>query len=375
MTHRLAALVLAGAVLVAGCSASDNADGPAQSAGPTESSNSSGSVDSSQPSASIAPADEPADIVTGLDAPWSIVFVDDAPLISERDSGNILEVVGDRTRVVGAVADVAPAGEGGLLGLAVREEFLYVYFTSDDGDNRVVRHRLTGSTGNLGLGPVESVLAGIPGGRTHNGGRIAFGPDGMLYISTGDAQDRPKAQDPGSLSGKILRITPDGDVPADNPTAGSPMWSLGHRNVQGIAWAADGTMFSSEYGQDTWDELNVITKGGNYGWPRVEGMSEQFDSMYIDPVQQWNPDDASPSGMTIAENTIYIANLRGERIRAVPVAAPDTGRDLFVGEFGRVRDVTVARDGSLWLLTNNTDGRGDARDGDDRIKRVTVQPG
>ena len=376
MTHRLAALVLAGTVLVAGCGASDNADGPGSSADPTESSESTGSsADSSQPSATIAPADKPADVVTGLDAPWSIVFVDDAPLISERDSGNILEVVGDRTRVVGAVADVAPAGEGGLLGLAVREEFLYVYFTSDDGDNRVVRYRLTGSTGSLGLGPVEPVLAGIPGGRTHNGGRIAFGPDGMLYISTGDAQDRPTAQDPGSLSGKILRITPDGDVPADNPTAGSPMWSLGHRNVQGIAWADDGTMFSSEYGQDTWDELNVIRKGGNYGWPRVEGKSEQFDSMYIDPVQQWDPDDASPSGMTIAEDTIYIANLRGERIRAVPVAAPETGRDLFVGEFGRIRDVTVARDGSLWLLTNNTDGRGDARDGDDRIKRVTAQSG
>ena len=372
MTHRLAALVLAGAVLVVGCSASDNADGPAQTAGPAES---SGSTDSSQPSASIAPADEPADVVTGLDAPWSIVFAGDAPLISERDSGNILEVVGDRTRVVGAVADVAPAGEGGLLGLAVREEFLYVYFTSDDGDNRVVRYRLTGTTGSLGLGPVEPVLAGIPGGRTHNGGRIAFGPDGMLYISTGDAQDRPKAQDPASLSGKILRVTPDGYVPADNPTAGSPMWSLGHRNVQGIAWAADGTMFSSEYGQDTWDELNVIRKGGNYGWPRVEGKSEQFDSVYIDPVQQWNPDDASPSGMTIAGDTIYIANLRGERIRAVPVTAPETGRDLFVGEFGRVRDVTDARDGSLWLLTNNTDGRGDARDGDDRIKQVTVQSG
>ncbi|MGY3554716.1 PQQ-dependent sugar dehydrogenase [Williamsia sp. R60] len=368
MTHRFSiALAVAGALLVAGCDSPDNE----RSTDPGATSQATTPASSS---ATVAPAGAPTDLVTGLDAPWSIVFADGAPLISERDSGNILEVVGDRTRVVGAVADVAPAGEGGLLGLAVREEFLYVYFTSDDGDNRVVRYRLTGSTGGLGLGPVEPILAGIPGGRTHNGGRIAFGPDGMLFISTGDAQDRPKAQDPASLSGKILRITPDGDVPADNPTAGSPMWSLGHRNVQGLAWAADGTMFSSEYGQDTWDELNVIAKGGNYGWPRLEGRGEQFDSIYIDPVQQWNPDDASPSGMTIAGDTIYIANLRGERLRAVPVAAPETARDLYVGEFGRLRDVAVAPDGSLWFLTNNTDGRGDARSGDDRIKRVPALP-
>ena len=369
MTHRFSiALAVAGALLVAGCDSPDNAR--STDPGATRQTTTPASSPATDP-----PAGAPTDVVTGLDAPWSIVFAGDAPLVSERDSGNILEVVGDRTRVVGAVADVAPAGEGGLLGLAVQGEFVYVYFTSDGGDNRVVRHRLTGSPGDLGLGPVEPILAGIPGGRTHNGGRIAFGPDGMLYISTGDAQDRPTAQDPASLSGKILRVTPDGDVPPDNPTPGSPMWSLGHRNVQGLAWAADGTMFSSEYGQDTWDELNVITKGGNYGWPSIEGKSEQFDSIYIDPIQQWNPDDASPSGMTIAGGTIYIANLRGERIRAVPVAAPETGRDLFAGEFGRLRDVAQARDGSLWLLTNNTDGRGDARDGDDRIKRLTVQSG
>jgi glucose/arabinose dehydrogenase len=364
------AVMVAGALVISGCDSGDASTGAPTSTESSRATSTPVPTPSSGDSAS-APIGEPADLVTGLDAPWSIVFAGDAPLISERDSGDILEIVEGRTRVVGTVANVAPAGEGGLLGLAVRENRLYVYFTSSDGDNRVVRHPLTGSPGSLGLGPVEPILDGIPGGRTHNGGRIAFGPDGMLFVTTGDAQDRPKAQDPGSLSGKILRLTPDGEVPADNPFAGSPVWSLGHRNVQGLAWAADGTMFSSEYGQDTWDELNIITRGGNYGWPAVEGIGGRAG--FIDPVQQWDPDDASPSGMTIAGNTIYVANLRGERLRAIPVDSPATAQDLYVGEFGRLRDVAVAVDGSLWFLTNNTDGRGEPRSGDDRILRVSIQ--
>ncbi|MBA4023806.1 MAG: glucose dehydrogenase [Gordonia sp.] len=360
---------IAGATLIAGCGSDSGSSTVTTSGTPYP----PGYSSSSAPPAVQRDA-VPEDLVTGLDAPWSITFAEGAPLVSERDSGDILEVTGNSTRVVGAVADVAPAGEGGLLGLAVQGSDLYVYFTSADGDNRVVRYPLTASAGTLGLGAPEEVIAGIPGGRTHNGGRIAFGPDGMLYISTGDAQDRPSAQDLGSLSGKILRVNADGSVPADNPFPGNPVWSLGHRNVQGLAWAADGTMFSSEYGQDTWDELNVITRGGNYGWPQVEGMNGDVsgDNVFVDPVQQWNPDDASPSGMTIAGDTIYIANLKGERLRAVPVSDPAGGDDLYAGEFGRLRDVAVAPDGSLWFLTNNTDGRGDPKDGDDRIKRVEL---
>lgn len=360
-------VAIAGATLIAGCGS--DSDGGSDSSPAT--------ATSTTPTSSVGlaanPVGEPEDLVTGLEAPWSIVFAGESPLISERDSGDILEIVDGQTRVVGTVADVAPAGEGGLLGLAVRDSDLYVYFTGADGDNRVDRYALTGSPGSLALGAPQEVIAGIPGGRTHNGGRIAFGPDGMLYITTGDAQDRPRAQDVNSLSGKILRVTPDGAVPQDNPYPGNPLWSLGHRNVQGLAWAADGTMFSSEYGQDTWDELNVITKGGNYGWPEVEGIGEQVgDTVYTNPVQQWNPDDASPSGMTIAGDTIYIANLKGERLRVVPVAAPAEGSDLYTDEFGRLRDVAVAPDGSLWFLTNNTDGRGTPKGGDDRIKRVPL---
>jgi glucose/arabinose dehydrogenase len=161
-------------------------------------------------------------------------------------------------------------------------------------------------------------------------------------------------------------------VPPDNPFPDSFVYSLGHRNVQGLAWAADGTMFASEFGQDTWDELNVIVSGGNYGWPDVEGIAD-VDG-YIDPVQQWATDDASPSGIAVAGGTVYVANLRGQRLRAIPAADPAdiAGTTEHFSDFGRLRAVTVAPDGTLWFLTNNTDGRGNPRSGDDRIVSVTL---
>ena len=157
------------------------------------------------------------------------------------------------------------------------------------------------------------VLDGLPAAGNHNGGRIAFGPDGMLYAGAGDAAQGDRAQDLDSLGGKILRMTPDGGIPDDNPFAGSLVYSYGHRNVQGLAWTEDGTMFATEFGQDTWDELNIIEAGGNYGWPIVEGQGGGDE--FIDPVQQWRPDAASPSGMAIIGGTIFIANLRGEVLR------------------------------------------------------------
>ena len=167
-----------------------------------------------------------------------------------------------------------------------------------------------------------------------------------------------------------MRLTPSGDVPDDNPFAGSPVYSYGHRNPQGIAWDAEGTLYASEFGQNTWDELNIIEPGGNYGWPQVEGIAGQEG--FIDPVQQWRPSDASPSGIAIAADTLYIANLRGQRLRAVPLADPSTATELLVGEYGRLRDAVAAPDGSIWVLTNNTDGRGRPAADDDRILRLPV---
>ena len=314
----------------------------------------------------------PTTVVSDLDVPWSLAFVGDTALLTERVSARVLELDGASTRVVGTVAGVkTDAGEGGLLGLAVRDRSLYVYCTTSR-DNRVVRYELTGSPGRLALGASRTILAGIPANTFHNGGRIKFGPDGMLYISTGDGGASGNAQRLNSLSGKILRVTPDGGNPPDNPFPHSPIWSWGHRNVQGLGWAADGTMFASEFGQNRYDELNVIRKGANYGWPVVEGIAH--DPRFADPQQQWPVSEASPSGLAVVGGTIFIANLRGERLRAVPVAHPSTAQEFYVARYGRLRDVQLAPDGTLWLLTNNTDGRGRPRDHDDRILRITLPP-
>ncbi|WP_144874349.1 sorbosone dehydrogenase family protein [Microbacterium sp. 1.5R] len=316
--------------------------------------------------ASTALSDTVAD---RLEAPWSVAFHEGVALVSERDSARILELGDDDQREVGTIEGVAHGGEGGLLGIAVHEGELFTYFTAE-GENRVERREISGDAGALELGPAVTVIDGIPSARTHNGGRIAFGPDGMLYVTAGDAGDRDSAQDPDALSGKILRLAPDGAVPDDNPFDDSPVWSLGHRNPQGIAWDADGTMYASEFGQDTWDELNVIEPGGNYGWPEVEGIAEDDD--FIDPVQQWEPNAASPSGIAVVGADLLIANLRGERLRIVPLDGLSSSTELVRGELGRLRDVVAAPDGVVWVVTNNTDGRGSPQDGDDRIVRIEI---
>lgn len=327
---------------------------------------------SAVPSAAAAIAGSPRAVATGLDVPWSLVFHDGVPLVSERNTGRILELAADGSgRSIGTVDGVQAGGEAGLLGLAVgREGDLYVYSTAADG-NRVQRFPVTGAPGSLALGQPRTLLERIPAAPNHDGGRLAFGPDGMLYVTAGDAGQRNSAQDRGSLAGKILRMAPDGGVPADNPFPGSLVYSYGHRNPQGLAWADDGTMFATEFGQNTWDELNIIRPGANYGWPEVEGIANRDG--FVDPVQQWQPGAASPSGMAQAGGTLFIANLRGQVLRTVPVANPSTSTEHFRGEFGRIRDVAVTPEGTLWFLTNNTDGRGDPREGDDSILEVPLR--
>lgn len=315
----------------------------------------------------------PVDVVTGLDAPWSVAFLDGTTLISTRDRGEVLEVTaGGGTRVVGTVPDVTPRGEGGLLGIAVDDRSrLYTYATTREG-NRIDRFALTGEPGSLGLGPREPVLDGIPAANNHDGGRLAFGPDGMLYATTGDAGVPTDARDLGSLAGKVLRMTPDGGVPEDNPYPGSVVWTSGHRNPQGLAWDDAGTLYATEFGQDTWDELNVLTPGADYGWPEVEGIAGREG--FADPVQQWSPDDASPSGMAYVDGSLVIANLKGAVLRVVPTDDLAASVELYAGAYGRLRDVVVAPDGSLLVVTSNTDGRGSPGSGDDRVLAVRLAP-
>jgi glucose/arabinose dehydrogenase len=326
----------------------------------------------------VAPIGEPTIVASGLNVPWSIVVLPNgSALISERMTGNIVEVRADHsTTIVGTVPGVAPMGEGGLLGLALYtvgdRSWVYAYFTAN-GDNRIVRMELTGDTGTYSLSTPTVILSGLAKAANHDGGRLAFGPDGMLYATVGDAQVPERAQDLASLNGKILRMTPEGTVPSDNPFPNSLVYSYGHRNPQGITWDADGTMWASEFGQDRWDELNEITAGSNYGWPIVEGVQRRTG--FVDPIYAWHPEDASPSGLVWVHNTLFMTSLRGERLWVISGVRPAENLRVtswFEATFGRVRDASVGPDGSLWFITSNTDGRGDPRDGDDKLYSVTI---
>lgn len=372
-------------LLVAGCTTSTpNQPGPSGTGSGGPSSAGAGGPSTPAPDGTFAPTPtappavlptgDPVDVVTGLRSPWSIVFVGATALVSERDTGQVVELTGNGgTRVVGTVPGVKHGGEGGLLGLAVDGQHrLYAYSTGADG-NRVQRFTLTGAPGSYGLGPATTLIDKLPSGQIHNGGRLEFGPDGMLYVGVGETGQRSRAQDLSFLGGKILRIAADGGIPADNPFPGSPVYSYGHRNVQGIGWTADARMVASELGQDTWDELNVIQAGKNYGWPLVEGTGGTARG-FVDPVQTWPTDEASPSGLAVVDGTVFVANLRGTVLRAVPVADLGRSTPLYQGRYGRIRDVVRAPDGRLWILTDNTDGRGTPHPGDDRILAVSLAP-
>ncbi|CAN5180773.1 PQQ-dependent sugar dehydrogenase [soil metagenome] len=316
-------------------------------------------------------------ITEGLTSPWGLAFLPEGDaLVSERDTGLIkrVPVDGGEAVTVGELPEADPSSEGGLLGLAVHPEFpeqpwVYAYYSTPS-DNRVVRMRFEDDT----LGPQEVLLEGIPVAQIHNGGRLGFGPDGLLYISTGDASESGTAPDRGSLAGKILRLTPEGEPAPDNPF-GTEVYSLGHRNVQGIAWDDEDNLYASEFGQDTWDELNRVAAGANYGWPTVEGRSGGSDE-FVDPLVQWGTDEASPSGIAYAQGSVWMAALAGERLWRIDVTPTGSVRGepvaFLTGEYGRLRTVEAAPDGSLWLVTSNTDGRGDPDEADDRILRLTL---
>ena len=297
-------------------------------------------------------------LLDGLDRPWSIAPLPDGRmLVSERNTGDLHLVpapgTGGSPKVVGTLPIVRTEGEGGLLGLAVPDDFdvnpvFYVYYSAES-DNRIAAVPWTGD----GIGEPQVVFSGIPLGRNHNGGRIAFGPDGFLYVTTGESGDTSLSQNLDSLGGKILRITPEGDPAPGNPFGGSPIWSYGHRNVEGIAWDDQKRLYASEFGANTWDELNLIEPGGNYGWPKVEGIADNPD--YVDPLVQWKPSEMSPSGITVGpDGAVYLAALRGESIWRVPLSDGKAGTPerLLQGEYGRIRDLRFVDDRVL-VLTNN----------------------
>ncbi len=314
-------------------------------------------------------------IATGLEVPWGVAFLPDgSALVGERDSGRIVRIRPGSARpvVVGRVAATRAAGEGGLLGLAVpagpAPDRVFAYVTTRT-DNRVVQIAWDGRR----LGSVRPILTGIPKGYVHNGGRLLVGPDDTLFVGTGETGDPRLAQDRASLAGKILHITFAGRPAAGNPFPDSPVYSLGHRNVQGLAFDSAGRLWASEFGDKDVDELNLIVAGGNYGWPVHEGAAG--DRRYVDPVVQWSPTAiASPSGIAIVDDVVYVASLRGERLWRVVLHGTSAGtpRAYLTGRFGRLRTVASTPGGLLWLVTGNTDGRGSPRPGDDRI--VLLRP-
>lgn len=332
------------------------------------------------------PDDAPVEVVvdvavTELEVPWDLVWANEQAYVTERDAGTLRSVDLDtgETRVVDTF-DVDPAGEGGLLGLAAHPDdatTLYAYYSSAaHGDNRVVRFA-PGEADDA-----EVVIDGIPHASIHNGGRLAFGPDGHLYVTTGDAGEETRAQNRDSLAGAILRVTADGEVPADNPFD-SPIYATGIRNTQGLAWTADGDLVAAEFGPNENDEINVIQPGANYGWPEVSGQAGV--APFIDPIFVRQPPVASWSGNEVLtdgaipqwEGDAFVAALRGERLWRLELSGTGSGgpravgsQQLLVGEFGRLRHVTQGPKGSLWLLTSNRDGRGNPLGVSDRILRL-----
>lgn len=312
-------------------------------------------------------------IAENLEIPWEIAFShpNGEILITERP-GNLVLVNGREKIPVGGVAH---EGEGGLLGLALHPDFLnnrwiYVYFTTRQGDtltNRVERYKFEGNK----ISDRTVIIQAIPGASNHNGGRIKFGPDGYLYITTGDAQNSQSAQDINSLNGKILRLKDDGSIPTDNPF-GNAVYSYGHRNPQGLAWDDSGRLWATEHGrsgiQSGLDELNLIEKGKNYGWPVIEG-DEKREGI-VSPVIQSGPTTTwAPSGAVFYSGSIFFGGLRGEALFEYNIADKSLKKH-FEGKYGRIRTVVLGPDNFLYIATSNRDGRGDVQTGDDKLIKI-----
>lgn len=297
-----------------------------------------------------------------LDVPWSIEQHEDTFYISERP-GTIAEIENGEVehQSVRLEEPLSDAAEAGLLGFVLKPDFAqsseaYAYYTYDqEGEpvNRIVTLELNGDHWR----ETETVLDGIPSGNVHHGGRLEIGPDDALYATIGDASDPEVAQDPDSFNGKIVRMDEAGEM---------SIFSLGHRNPQGIAWSEAGTMYASEHGQSANDEINVIEAGRNYGWPDIEG-TEEAEGLTAPLTTSGADETWAPSGMVWHQGELYAASLRGEAVLKIDPETGDVTKEI--EGYGRIRDVFSDGD-SLYFVTNNTDGRGNPAEGDDKLYRI-----
>jgi glucose/arabinose dehydrogenase len=317
-----------------------------------------------------------------LSVPWGIGFLPDGTaLVTERDSNRLLKISpasagpdGAPVTEVLTVPGVAGGGDGGLLGLAVSPDYktnqtVFVYYSTAQ-DNRVAKLTLGASPA-----PPQPIVTGIPHGATGgNGGRIAFGPDQNLYIGTGDAGNPAQATDPKNLAGKVLRVTADGKPVPDNP-GGGPVYASGFHDVQGLAWDAANRLYATDLGGTTWDELNLVQPGKDYGWPAVEGTAN--NPKYADPVVTWKPSEAGCTGLGNSATVLVTACLTGTRLYLVQLTqaggALGAPQPLLTKKFGRLRTVVPAPDGSLWITTSNKDGKGTPSPDDDQILRIVTE--
>lgn len=311
-------------------------------------------------------------IAQNLKVPWEIAFLPDREILVTERSGTLRLIKSDQKI---PIEEVEHIGEGGLLGMATHPKFsenhwLYLYFTtktSQDLNNIVVRYQLN----NNKLENPQIILSGIKGNSNHNGGRIAFGPDGYLYITTGDAQNPNLSQDPKSLNGKILRIKDDGTVPPDNPF-GNEVYSFGHRNPQGLTWDNKGNLWATEHGrsgiQSGLDELNLIEKGKNYGWPIIQG-DESKEGMVTPTIHSGPTVTWAPAGAVYYRESIFFGGLRGQALFEYDISEKSLKKHL-EGQFGRIRAVSLGPDGYFYITTSNTDGRGNPAPADDKLIKI-----
>lgn len=336
----------------------------------------------SAPSESDAEDEERPDIeivARDLTVPWEVVVLPGGDLLVTERSGTLQRISEDER--VYPISGVAHVGEGGLLGLALHPDFaenryIYLYLTTETGNgltNRVERYRLDSDT----LSNRTVIISDIPGAQYHDGGRIAFGPDGHLYITTGDASNPQLAQNRDSLAGKILRVTANGGIPDDNPF-GTAVYSYGHRNPQGLTWDNEGQLWATEHGrsgaQSGMDEVNRIEPGRNYGWPTIEG-DARASGMQRPVIHSGASDTWAPAGMAYYDGSLFFAGLRGQSLYEAKIQ-DDGSLELvahFRSDYGRLRAVTLGPDDYLYLTTSNTDGRGGVNEGDDKVIRVNPE--
>ena len=319
---------------------------------------------------------EPVVLAQNLDVPWAIDFLPNGTMIFTERVGRVDILVNNTTvETVGTINVIQSNGtESGLHGIAVDPNFnenhyIYVDYTyGSNYTNRISRFVLSN-----GMISNETVLLdNIPGSYNHDGGRLKFGPDGKLYATTGDAYNNNSAQDINSLSGKILRLNPNGSIPSDNPF-GNYVYSYGLRDSEGITWnPSNGIMYDSDNGNIMDDEINIIVKGGNYGWPILQG--NESAPGYISPIDVYTNFTLAPSGITYYQNHLYVAGLQGQQIRVLNLSSDGktvTSESEILTNYGRLREV-VAYDGYLYITTSNEDGRGTPQSGDDKIIRIKV---